>query len=135
VVDLSTWNKILHANCSSGFSSRGKVVDVPSVLLPYLIRTREWINRNVTSRNRSGAISIPLEELVFDNHSKKKKKTTAFAIRDPTYKQQPVVNLVTAFAGHPKFPPSFLSSVRNEQLQQQIRCEKLSCPFDFLFDF
>lgn len=169
----STWNKILYANsnlnananananCSTDdvdvdFSSRRKekrvvLVDVPPVIIPYLIRP---LPSNYTS-------SIPLEELVLDSNSKnKKKKETVFGVRDDTtrttahnkqqqqHQQQPVITsnssrmeLVTVGTGDtrtqdgPKFPPFVLPpSMSKEQLQQRIRWEKLSCPFDFVFE-
>lgn len=154
VVDSSTWNKILFANRSIDLSRR-KMLHIPKVLLPHLICPLPGEKQSVDGKceRKLGDVLICLEELVVDsNSSTKKKNQTVFGIQDHTYRQQSaiastnrkVVNrkMVTrdtitlpSLEETPKFPPfSFHPSISEEELQQRIRGEKLSCPFNFLFN-
>jgi len=152
----STWNKILYANSNAmvnsnrstddaDFSRRKEkqfLVNVPLVLEPYLIRPI------------SNSSSIPLEDLFFDEKSKRKEKDTVFGVlgntKDPytghNEQQEPVMPCSSSRMGiagvdssciqdEPKFPPFGVpSSMSQGELQKRIRWEKLSCPYDFLFE-
>jgi hypothetical protein len=157
VIDNSSsmWSKILYANSNAPLfstddadSSRRKekqaLVDVPQVLVPYLIRP---IPKN--------SLSVPLEDLFLDEKSKKKKKETVFGVR-PDIKdtsvhrdeqREPAIipcnnsrmgmsEMDSACAkDQPRFPPfAANSTMSQEELQKRIRMEKLSCPYDFLFE-
>ena len=154
IVDSSTWNKILFANCSTDLSRQKMIVKIPNSILPYLISPLpKERNNNVDGDCQSNYteedVLISVEELVVDINSKKKKKQTVFGVKGHNYKQQqPVIpsthkkvvardNLaLSSLEETPKFPPfTFHSSISAEELQQRIRGEKLSCPFDFLFNY
>jgi len=180
IVDDSTWNKILYANSSAvagdhtdnsgsiqldgdgdGVASaatnsrqneKGQFVNVPPVLVPYLIRPLP-----------ADSPKIFLQDLVLGgNTSKTKKKEAIFGtirenakdsfvttthgeeqgastIRSETYKRVNGGGDASANAhahNRPRFPPLAPSSLflPKEQLQQRIRWEKMTCPFDFVFD-
>jgi len=154
VIDNSSsmWNKILYANSNAALFSTDDAdlsrrkekqvsVDVPPVLEPYLIRP---IPNNSSS--------ILLGDLFLDEKSKKKKKETVFGVRRDTKdtsvrhneQQEPAIpcnnsrvsELDSACAkDQPTFPPfGATSTMSQEELQKRIRMEKLSCPYDFLFE-
>ncbi|MGK3735456.1 MAG: seryl-tRNA synthetase, partial [Bacillariaceae sp.] len=154
IVDSSTWNKILFANRSTDISRQKMIVKIPNSILPYLIRPLPRERKNNVDgdcqSNHTEDVIIPLEELVVDMNSKKKKKLTVFGVKDHAYKQQqqPVISstnkkvvardtlALSYLEDTPKFAPfCFNSSIREEELQQRIRGEKLACPFDFLFNY
>jgi hypothetical protein len=153
IVDSSTWNKILFANRSTDLSRQKIIVKIPNSILPYLIcplpkERKNNVDGDCQSNHTEEDVLVPLEELVVDMNSKKKKKQTVFGVKDHTYKQQqPVIPstnkkvvardtlALSSLGDTPKFPPfTFHSSLSAEELQQRIRGEKLSCPFDFLFN-
>lgn len=142
----STWNKILYANMNSKDSasdadlSRQKekqlLLDVPPVLAPYL------------ARPIPNPSSVPLEDLFVNEKSKRKKKEAVFGVRGDAEdsslgrkeKQEPVnpcnsIRVGMATQDRPRFPPvGVTSSTSQEEVQKRIRLEKLSCPYDFLFE-
>ena len=131
VVDESTWIKILYANCST--ETADVSLTVPSVLVPHLVRPL------------SDSLSVPLSNLFLDEKSKKKKKESVFGVlgaRDDGQKKQELpIHPSNSRSGvgneklQPKFPPlGAVPSLSQEELQKQRRLEKLSCPYDFLFE-
>jgi len=152
----STWNKILYANSNAIANSNNStddgqllrrkekqiLVGVPPALVPYLIRPIP------------NSSTIPLEDLFLDEKSKRKKKETVFGPRDSTrnssvdynQKQDPdgsrnssivmkVGEASSRTQAEPIFPPfGVTSSMSPEELHKRKRFEKLSCPYDFLFD-
>jgi hypothetical protein len=154
IVDSSTWNKILFANCSADLSRQKMIVKIPNSILPYLIRPlpkerKNNVDGDCQSNHTEEDVLIPLGELVVDMNRKKKIKQAVFGVKGHTYKQQqPVIPstnkkvvardtlALSSLEDPPKFPPfTFHSSISAEELQQRIRGEKLSCPFDFLFNY
>ncbi len=135
VVDESTWNKILCANSSASCEeSTDLSLTVPSVLVPHLVRTL------------SGSLRVPWSNLFLDEKSKKKTKESVFGVlggRNDCQKkrQESPVNpsKSNSAVGDRKaqsiFPPlGAISSLSREELQTRARLEKLSCPYDFLFE-
>ena len=132
VVDETTWKKILYANSST--ESTDVTLTVPSVLIPHLVRPP------------SDSLSVPLSNLFLDEKSKKKKKESVFGVlraRDDGQKNQQELpihpsNSRSAVGNEkpqPKFPPlGAISSLSQKELQKRRRLEKLSCPYDFLFE-
>jgi hypothetical protein len=153
----SMWNKILYANSNATIVNSNRstddadltrrkekqlLVDVPPVLVPYLIRPIP------------NSSSIPSEDFFVDEKSKRKKKETVFGVRGDTKdtsighneQQEPVIPCNNSRMGmseldsgctkdQPRFPPfGVTSAMSQEELQERIRMEKLSCPYDFLFE-
>uniref|UniRef100_A0A7S0TBP2 Uncharacterized protein n=1 Tax=Pseudo-nitzschia delicatissima TaxID=44447 RepID=A0A7S0TBP2_9STRA len=139
VIDNSTWTKILYANSNAAvnLNSDGNenqwLVNVPPVLVPHLFRPL------------SASTSIPLKDLFLDEKSKRKKKESVFGVlgkkKSSQAKNLPKEKVATSglenvsTRDEPKFPPLGVASFTSkEELQKRIRLEKLSCPYDFLFD-
>lgn len=151
----STWNKILYANSnaivnSDNFTDDGHLlrrkekqtlVGVPPALVPYLIRPIP------------NSSTIPLEDLFLDQKSKRKKETvfgprdsTRYSSVDHNQQQDPDVSRNSSAMmkvgeassrtqAEPRFPPFGVTcSVSPEELHKRKRFEKLSCPYDFLFE-
>jgi len=148
----SMWNKILFASSSAivnldyaDFSTpmeKQILVDVPQVLVPYLVRPCHDLS------------SIPLEDLFLVEKSKMKTKEAVFGVLGDNNntccghneQQGPVIACSTDRLGiarldgvcnqdGPKFPPFGLpSAISQGELRKRIRWEKLSCPYDFLFE-
>ena len=144
----SIWNKIFYVN-SNHFGNNTEVsrckadqmlVDIPTALLPYLIRPIP---------NPS---QITLADLVLDVKKKRKEKEIVFGARTYTKdtsnghnEQEATLISFESRLGkartdgknaevRPKFPPFALPSfLSQEELEKRIRLEKLSCPYDFLF--
>lgn len=141
VIDESTWKKILYANaCPASTESTDLSLNVPSVLVRHLVRPL------------SGSSGIPWKDLFFDENSKKKKKESVFGVlgdrNDRSFgskkHQEAPVNSCNSGSGivtageekaQPRFPPfGKITSLSQEELQKRTRLEKISCPYDFLFE-
>ena len=138
---LSMWNKILYANSNailtpdfgkipSSKKDKQLLIDVPPVLVPYLIRSYQNLS------------SIPIDDFFLTEKSKRKNKETVFGTLDDdkrisiSQKQAVGVTVVDRCSqDQPRFPPLGVpSSKHRAELREQIQFENFSCPYDFLFD-
>ena len=140
-----TWKKILYANSNIDAASTDGTdlaVNMPPVLAPYLVRPI------------SDSLSVPMKDLFVDEKDKKKKKESFFGVlgdrNDYSLNQkahrEPLNScnssgVETAREGNsttrnaPKFPPFRMASfMSKDEIQKRVRLEKLSCPYDFLFE-
>eukprot|EP00537_Pseudo-nitzschia_pungens_P010552 CAMPEP_0172387802 /NCGR_PEP_ID=MMETSP1061-20121228/5044_1 /TAXON_ID=37318 /ORGANISM="Pseudo-nitzschia pungens, Strain cf. pungens" /LENGTH=676 /DNA_ID=CAMNT_0013117545 /DNA_START=336 /DNA_END=2366 /DNA_ORIENTATION=+ len=147
VVDGATWNKILCANSSSlaaaaaaaaAVVTKEPVVSVPPSLVPHLVRP-------LPPR-------IVLCDLVLPDAGTQKPKISKDAffgrmtddtqkggeargvVRSETDRAEAPAGVAEDSGNRPRFPPASRTPFcSKDQLQQQIRWEKLSCPYDFVF--
>ena len=132
VFDDSTWTKLLFAN-SNVETDENQMVNISSEIIPHLIRPI------------SDSTRVPLKDLFLDEKNKRKKKESVFGVvgkqtdtsRVQKLQQEAAIETIGVdkrFATKAtKFPPLGVPSSQAE-LANRIRMEKLSCPYDFLFE-
>ncbi len=138
VMDELTWKQLLYANDTQlNDGNENQLMSVPPVLVPHLVHPIP---------NTS---SIPLKDLFLDEKSKRKKKESIFVVlgnkmdRSKAKKEEPITSgnikigiETTSTRSGPNFPKFVIpsSSASEEELQERIRLEKLSCPYGFLLE-